>query len=1010
MRKLLLTFAMSMLVCLTIQAQNRTVTGRVVDETGQPLPQATVLEKGTSNGTSTDTDGRFSLQISQTGSTLIFRFLGYTSLEEVVGNRTTINVTMQPEVTNAGEVVVVGYGTQKAEAVTGSVGVLDASKIEQVPMTSFEQSLQGNIAGLQSTGIDGSPGGNTQIRIRGIGSITASSEPLYVIDGIPVQSGDVTQLNSNGGRSGNVMASINPNDIESVSVLKDAASTAIYGSRGANGVILITTKSGKAGQARIDLSTLVGFNSVASNNLLQPLNREQYTQLFIEGYTNDGVSLAQAQQNLTDRFSQLTDPLTGQPTDTNWLDAVTRTGITQSYNLSARGGSDNGKLNYFFSGSYFDQESHIIGTDFERLSGRVNLDFKANDNISFTNNLSVGSFDQNGMVDGSAWANPLYNAYLLSPLIPIRDAQGRFNAEHRNYYPMGGNNPVGALSGDDLRLTQQLRVTDNFAINIKFANDFTFRSQYNFDVITVDEQQYKNRRYGDGRNIGGFAQVSTLLDRNLVTTQTLQWGKTLGGVHNLDALVGYEAQSSNRNTTYGFGQEFPNDKLRNLASAAASYDASATKTEYTFASLFSRINYDYDGKYFASASIRRDGSSRFGADNRYGTFYSVGAGWTLSEESFLENVSFIDFAKLRTSYGVTGNAAIGNFPSVGLYGYGQDYDGTPGGGPTQIANPALTWEQSKSFNVGLDFELFGRVSGTVEYFNRESEDLLLNVPISRTTGFTSLLQNFGDMENKGVELTLNYQVMNSSDFTLDFGFNITWLDNTLTRLNEPFTSGTKRREEGRDFQSYYLFGWAGVDQSNGDPLWYTDETETETTNNVNNAVRYFQDKSATPDFFGGFNINASYKNLTLTTQFNFSSGNYIYDANGRFIHGDGRLTPRSTTVWAFENRWVPGKTDALLPLHDWGDRKGGQTANSTRYLHDASNIRLRNVTLAYDFQDDVLSFLNVRSLRAYVRGTNLLTLTKEKDLFLDPEQAINGVAGGLTPAIKTVSLGIDVGF
>lgn len=1008
MRKLLLTFAMSALVGICLQAQDRTVSGRVVDETGEPLPQASVFVKGTTAGTSTNMDGTYSLTVPASGEILIFRFLGYTTVEEQIGNRTVINLTMQPDVQSAGEVVVVGYGTQKAEAVTGSVGVLDASKIEQVPMTSFEQTLQGNIAGLQSTGIDGAPGANTQIRIRGIGSITASSEPLYVIDGIPVQSGDVTQLNSNGNRSGNVMASLNPNDIETVTVLKDAASTAIYGSRGANGVILITTKRGKTGKPQIDVSSLVGFNSVASSNLLQPLSADQYTQLFIEGYTNNGVSLAQAQQNLTDRFQQLTDPTTGLPTNTNWLDAVTRTGMTQSHNLSARGGTE--KMTYFFSGSYFNQESHIIGSDFERLSGRVNLTFKANDNISFSNNLSIGSFDQNGMVDGSAWANPLYNAYLLSPLIPIRDAQGRFNADHRNYFPMGGNNPVGALSGDDLRLTQQLRVTDNFAVNVKFANDFTFRSQYNFDVITVDETQYKNRRYGDGRNIGGFAQVSTLLDRNLVATQTLQYGKTLGGVHNIDVLTGYESQKSTRNTTYGFGQEFPNDKLRNLASAAASYDASATKTEYTFASFFARANYDYNGKYFASASIRRDGSSRFGANNRYGTFYSVGAGWTISEESFLKDGGIIDFAKLRTSYGVTGNAGIGNFPSVGLYGYGQDYDGIPGGGPVQIANPELTWEKSINFNVGLDFELLGKLSGTVEYFQRESEDLLLNVPISRTTGFNSLLQNFGDMKNEGWEFTLNYQALNTSDWTLDVGFNITALENTITNLNEPYTNGTKRLEEGRDIQSYFLFGWAGVDQSNGDPLWFTDETETETTNNVNNAERYFQEKSATPDFFGGFNINATYKNFSLTTQFNFSSGNYIYDANGRFIHGDGRLTPRSTTVWAFENRWTPGKTDALLPQHVWGDRKGGQTANSTRYLLDASYMRLRNVTLAYKFDDSVLSFLKVRSLRAYVRGTNLWTITKDKDLFLDPEQAINGVAGGLTPAIRTVSLGVDIGF
>ncbi|WP_305981667.1 SusC/RagA family TonB-linked outer membrane protein [Roseivirga thermotolerans] len=1005
MRKMLLSLA-ALLLAWGAFAQTRTITGRVLDDTGQPLPQATVLIKGTLNGTSTDLDGRYTIDAAN-NDVIIFRFVGFVTKEERVGNRTVINVQMELAESDAGEVIIVGYGTQKMEAIAGSVGTLDSKKLEQIPMTSFEQSLQGNVAGLQATGIDGSPGANQQIRIRGIGSISASSEPLYVVDGIPVQSGDITQLNSNGGRSGNVMASFNPNDIESVTVLKDSASTAIYGSRGANGVILITTKSGKTGEARIDLNTLVGFNSVASSKLLQPLNAEQYTQLFIEGYTNRGVSLADAQQNLTNRFQQLTDPVTGRPTDTNWLDAITRTGVTQSYNMSARGGTD--KLKYFFSGGYFDQESHIIGSDFERISGRVNLDFKASDNISFTNNLSVGSFDQNGFVDGSAWANPLYNAYLLSPLIPIRDAQGRFNADHKNYFPMGGNNPVGALSGDDSRLTEQMRVTDNFSVNVKFANDFLFRSQWNFDVIQINESQYKNRRYGDGRNSGGYAQVSTLQDRNWVGTQTLQYTKTFGSDHNFDALLGYEAQKSIRKTTYGYGQEFPNDKLRTLASAAAAYSASSTITEYTFASMFSRFNYDFREKYFATASIRRDGSSRFGADNRWGTFYSIGLAWALTEESFLQNSGIINYMKLRTSYGVTGNAGIGNFPSVGLYGYGRDYDGQPGGEPTQIANPALTWESQTNFNIGLDFNLMDKLDGTVEYFSRVSEDLILSVPISMTTGFSSLTQNFGEMKNSGWEFSLNYAAYTSSDLSVNVGFNITKLKNRLTKLNEPYTDGTKRREEGRDYQAYYLFGWAGVDQSNGDPLFYTDETESEVTNDINQAQRYFQDKSATPDFFGGFNIEVAYKKFTLNTQFNYSYGNYIYDANGRFIHGDGRLTPRSTTVWAFENRWVPGKTDAKLPQHVWGDTKGGQAANSTRYLHDASYIRLRNVTLAYDLSS-VATMMKIRSLRAYVRGTNLLTITREKDLFLDPEQAINGVAGGLTPAIKTVSIGVDFGF
>ncbi len=747
---------------------------------------------------------------------------------------------------------------------------------------------------------------------------------------------------------------------------------------------------------------------MASNNLLQPLNREQYTQLFLEGYTNGGDTPAEAQEKLDSRFQQLTDPLTGRPTDTNWLDAITQTGLNQSYNLSGSGGTDN--MKYFFSGSYFDQESHIIGTNFQRFSGRANLEFNITKNITLSNRMNIANTDQNGMVDGSAWANPLYNAYLLSPLIPIRDEQGRFNADHKNYFPMGGNNPVGALSGDDERSTSQVRLMDNISLDVKFLKDFTFKSQWNFDIIQIDEAQYKNQRYGDGRNSGGYTQESNLIDKNWLGTQSLSYSKTLGGNHDITAFVAYESQKNTRKTLYGYGEEFPNDKLRTLASAAAAYDASATRTEYTFVSLISRLNYAYKSKYFIDASFRRDGSSRFGSDNRWGNFYSVGAAWTISNEPFIANLDAISYLKLRSSYGLTGNAAIGNFPSIGLYGFGRDYDGAPGGEPSQIANPALTWESQENFNIGLDFGVFQNVSGTVEYFSRVSSDLILDVPISFTTGFENLTQNFGEMKNSGLELTLNVGIINKEDFTLDVGANITFLKNELTKFGEPFTDGTKRRVEGEDYQSYFLYGWAGVDQSNGNPLWYTNSSETTTTSNINDAERYLIGKSATPDQFGGFNIDVRYKNLSLSTQFAFSAGNYIYDINGQFLHGDGRLTPRSTTVWAFENRWVPGKTDALLPQHEWGDRKGGQTANSSRYLHDGTYGRLRNLTLSYNIPTDLISRLQLRSARVYMRGVNLLTITKEKDLFLDPEQAINGVANGLTPAIKTISFGIDVGL
>lgn len=1007
MRKIILLSLAFLISAGMAFAQDRTVSGKVTSaEDGSGIPGVNVVVKGTTTGTVSDIDGNYSLSVPDDASTLVFSFIGMTTQEVEIGTRATIDISMAADAEQLAEVIVIGYGSQSKEKLTGSVGIVDSEQLQQIPMATFEQSLQGNVAGLQSYSRDGAPGSNSQIRIRGIGSITASSEPLYVIDGVPVQSGDISDLNDNGGRSGNTMAAINPNDIESISVLKDAASTAIYGSRGANGVILITTKSGKSGKAQINFNTLVGFSDPASKNLLQPLNREQYHTLYLNGL-DPGLTESEREQDYQDTFDQLTDPATGELTDTNWLDAITRTGITQSYDLNGSGGNEN--LKYFFSASYFDQENYVIGSDFKRMTARINLEYKANDYVTVTNNLFVSNSGQNGYVDGSAWANPLYNAYLLAPVIPIKDDQGRYNGDHKNYFPMGGNNPVGKLSGDDLRETKQMRVMDNFAVSVNFLDNFTFRSQWNFDVISINESQYGNTRYGGGRNSGGFAEERSTLNQSWVGTQTLNYGITLASVHNIEGLLGYEAQKSTRQIHSGEGTSFPNDKLRTLSSTAAEYGVSGTRTEYTFVSMFARAFYDYNSKYYVSASFRRDGSSRFGADNRWGNFWSVGGGWLLTNESFME-ISFIDLLKIRSSYGITGNAAIGNFPSVGLYGYGRDYDGSPGGAPTQIGNPALTWESQKNFNVGVDFGFFNLLTGTVDYFKRVSTDLILDVPISRTTGFQDLTQNFGEMQNQGLEVSLNVDILKKNDLFWSVGANVTFLQNRLNKLESDYIADSKRRQEGLDYQSYFLFDWAGVDQSNGKPLWYTDSTRTATTSNINEAERFIIGKSATPKSYGGFNTFLSWKGISLNAQFTYSYGNYVLDLNGRHIHGDGRLTPRSTTTWALENMWVPGKTDALLPQHVWGGQIGSDETYTSRYLYDASYVRLRNLTVAYDFPASITSRMKMRSLRVYARAINLLTFTKDKDLYLDPEQSVTGTSSGLTPALRTISIGIDFGF
>lgn len=986
--------------------QQRTVSGSITDSNGQPLIGVNIIVKGSTIGTQTDFDGKYKIDVPE-GAILIFSYVGMASQTITVGDKTVIDLIMKEDAAQLNEVLIVGYGTQTKESLTGSVGVVKSAELEQVPVSTFEQSLRGSIAGVQATALDGAPGSNTEIRIRGIGSINASSEPLYVIDGIPISAGSQS-TNDNDGASSNVMASINPNDIESISILKDAASTAIYGSRGANGVILITTKQGKSGKATIELKTLTGFNSQASKNILKPLNAAQYKELFIEGYVNRGDTPAEAQARLDARFIQQIDPSTGQPTDTNWLDAITRTGVTQSYDLSVRGGTD--KVKYFMSGGYMDQESYIIGYGFTRFSTRANLEYKANDFITISNNISIADIKSSTAEDGGSWNNPFKVSLELSPLIPIYDENGQFNALHAssNYFPIGPN-IVGSLSGDDKWETVTNRIIDNFSVSITPLKNLVFRSQWNFDIINLRDSQYYNRRYGAGYNVNGSAYEGSVTSKTWVGTQTLDYNFSIADTHNVNLLFGYEAQKTKRESFWTSGTDFPNDIVTTL-SAAALIDGSGTRSEYTFASMFFRANYNYENKYYLSGSIRRDGSSRFGADNRYGTFYSVGASWNAHKEDFLSDLSFLNVLKLRSSFGITGNAAIGNYDALGFYTYNNAYDGDPGGSPSQLGNPNLGWETQENFNIGLDFAIFNKINGTVEYFNRVSSDLILDVPISPTTGFTELTQNFGTMKNSGLELMLNANIIDNDDFLWNVGFNTTFLKNEITELVEDFNAGAYRRQVGQDFQSFYLYGWAGVDQTNGLPQYYTDETETTITNNIGQASRYLQGKSATPDFFGGINTSFAYKEFSLSANFIYSSGNYLFDSRARGSLGDGRLTPRSTATWLYENRWVPGKTDALVPKFRWGGQSGSNEANQSRWLYEGDFIRLKDLTLAYKFPESITSLLKINTARIYARGTNILTWTKDKDLYIDPEQAIDGSYTALTPAMKTVAFGLDIQF
>lgn len=996
-------FMFFLLTCGVVFGQQQ-ITGTVSDKNG-PLPGVSVSVKNSSRGVTTDFDGKYTIQASQ-GETLVFSFLGMDKKEVVVGDRTTINVELQESSTQLSEVVVVGYGTQSREKVTGSVSIIDTEELENIPAASFQTALQGASPGLQVVSNDGSPGAGISVRVRGIGSINANNEPLYVIDGMPVTAGSVSQTDfGNGGRSSNVLASLNPNDIESLVVLKDAASTAIYGSRGANGVVLITTKSGKTGKPTFSLKARVGISDYAFNNLLEPLNGDQYHQLYVEGYVNSGRFTAQEAE---DRFQNQfpTNPETGTYYSTNWIDAISRTGITQEYDFNVSGGTEN--IKYYVSTNYFDQEGVVVNNNFERFSTRANLDIKLTEKLRFTNSFSLSKFDQRGITDGTRWQAPFYLGYLMAPAVPIFDEQGRYYGEHTFF--MGANNPVGHLY-DDRRELGQTRMMDAFDLSYELMDGLIFKSSWSFDLLRVDEYLYSNMRYGDGRNVGGSAEEARTNEVNWLGTQSLNYSTTFNDDHNLSVLAAYEAQKVNRDIVEAAGEGFSHPDLRNLQSAANPTVASSTRTHYAFNSYFARANYDFRNTYFLSGSVRRDGSSRFGPDKRWGTFWSVGGGYTISNESFLVDSDVITFLKLRASYGITGNAGIGNFNWAGLWGFNRSYDGQPGGGPSQVPNPLLTWESQANFNIGLDFRLFkDRLNASVEYFERKSTDLLLDRPLSLTVGLPSVDQNVGDMLNRGVEVSLGGEIVKSDDLNISANVNSTFIKNEITFLPEPINDGTKRREEGRDFQEYYLLGWAGVDPANGDPLWYTDETRSQTTNNVSDAEKFYDGKSATPKMYGGFNLNASYKGFSLGLFFNYQFGNYLYDAPGWVIHGDGRFTPRSTSVYAFENRWTTPGQEAKFPQHRWGGNQSSNQRDSDRYLFEGDFIRLKRLSFAYNLPENVTEKLRAKSLQLNVSLNNYWTWVSDDELYFDPEQTTSGVYNTVTPNTKTINFGVNLTF
>lgn len=1000
MRKLVTMLLCVVLAITQIAAQSRTVKGKVTDSKSNPVPNASVVVKGSTTGTTSDANGDFSINVPASAKSLVISSLNFTSQEVAIGTKTNITVSLLSTEQDLQEVVVVGYGSKKKSDLTGSVATLKAAEIENLPFSSVDKALQGKVAGLQSVAASGQPGASQNIIIRGISSVNGSSNPLWIIDGIPVNTGDASRLQT----TSNLLSTLNPNDIESISVLKDAASQSIYGSRAANGVIVVTTKKGKGGKTKFRFDTEIGQSNTAyTNDKYKPLSAQQYLDITREGLVNAGQTPA----NVT---ATLTALGLGNGIDFNWLNNVVRNGTQQQYNVSASGGND--KTQFFLSGGRFVQDGTTINSRLTRTNGNVNITNQATDKLKLGFSLNGGAVNQRAPLAGGAFGNPVLSSYFLLPTYSAYNANGSYNLTSAN---LGGLHNTIALSDLDKRFLRQASMRGSVYGEYKIMDNLKFKSQYGVDYNVLEEDQYNNPLHGDGAASSGRAFSYYTRYYNWVWTNTLdlQQNITRGGDLSFNAQIGYEAQKSSGYFSSLQSQQFPpTTTLTYPASGASPTTASATISEYSFASQFASAAVNYQNRFVVSGSFRRDGSSKFSPNNKYGNFWSVGGTWNVDRERFMENVKFITQLKLRSSYGVNGsNTAIGNYDALPLYSFGSNYNQLPGSAPANVGDPNLTWELNKPFNVGVDVSILkNRISLTAEYYSRTSSSLLLSVPLSRTSGFASATRNIGTLKNEGVELNLSVVPVQTKNFKWDIDFNFANNKNTVVELpgGADIANGNFIIRQGVPLNSFFLREWAGVDPATGDPNWYADNVRGTKTNVYPGVNARVLAGNAQPKYFGSLNNTITFKNFTLSAQLYYNYGNMVYDTWGGYYTGAG-FGATFNKVARVLDRWQKAGDVTDMPKYIYGGNKNFQSA-STFYLQKGDFVRLREIQLGYNLPKEVLAKAGISSANFYVRGTNLFTWVKDKNLAFDPEQGTNSASNLNVFIPKTVTVGLSVAF
>ena len=994
MRKLTLLLC-ALLAGISLAVAQTSISGTVLSaENDEPIIGASILVKGANASTITDNDGKFTIKIPEgAGRTLVITYIGMEKQEAFARNGMVVKLTSSDQALD--DVVVVGYQTIRKEAKTGSIATVKGDDLASIPETSVDKMLSGKMAGVSVSSTNGQPGSAATIRVRGTSSIGAGSDPLYVVDGIPVESGNTGALSN----SMNAIAMINASDIASVTVLKDAAAASIYGSRAANGVILITTKSGEAGKSKVTARARYGVTTLANDNDFGMANLQEYIQYQRDARINAGYDV---DNPASEYYFPLSLAAKG---GTNWMKELTRNGSLQEYELIASGGT--GKTTYYTSLSYNKTEGIVPTVGFEKMQVRANLDTELNKWLKVGTRINAGymkvSDVQNSLLgdSGLAPSNPFYSGMALAPTMPAYNEDGSYNFDLPFVFNI---NPLAAIKGSD-KYDKQYKFNGTAYLEWKPIKQLTFRTNNSVEYAYTNSRQF-SPSFINKTSFGASLNTADVQYRLLTTSNTVTYDDLFNDVHSLNIMLGQEANtyeySHNQAISYHVNEQRPYHSVGVSVEDQTAHDG---LTQTAMVSFFGVAEYSYDGRYYIKGSLRTDGSSKFGPDRRWGTFWAASASWNIHNEAFMQDIkNVLNVLKLRYSYGVNGNDNIAAYAHYGLY---SDivYNGITGQLPSQLQNRKLTWETNKTHNIGVDFRLFDRLSGSIDWYTRRTEDMLIDSPLPYTTGFSSQAQNVGQIRNSGIEVQLDADIFNTNDFKWTAGVNFSANRSKVLELapGQDFIGTSLRYVVGEQLYTYWLYDYAGVNPQNGNALWRNEEGLL--TENSQEARR-INAGSPEPLWTGGFNTELSWKGLSLGIQLEARYGNKVLNQDRSLFESDGYYGDQNIWKGALNYWKQPGDMNVLpKPVYN---NSSNSMQTSTRYLEDGSYLRIKDITLAYNLPSKWTKKALMSGVRIYASALNLYTFHNMN--YWDPEHGTTGATVISYPMTRSMIVGVDITF